>query len=302
MLGDRAAEALPASLAPVLGARKDGTAGAPSSRGLLTTLLGEFVLPAGGAAWTRTLLEALGALGVKEKAARQALARLEDRGWLQRERRGRTTRWSLTETSTELLRSGADRIYGFAAARRDWDRRWVVLLASVPEADRRQRYRMAQGLEWAGFGSIGSGTWISPWVDREPHAAELLGELGVHATSFVAEVGALGSGPELAAVAWDLPALRSDYDRFLDETDRVDPSVLDPRESMVQLTALVHRWRRFPFLDPDIPVELLDADWPAPSAARRFGALRAALAPSASSWWTDAETGAKSTGALHGPG
>ena len=79
MFEDAGSDALPTALAPVLGARKDGTAGAPSSRGLLTTVLGEFVLPTGGAAWTRTLLHALDPLGVREKAARQALARLEGR-------------------------------------------------------------------------------------------------------------------------------------------------------------------------------------------------------------------------------
>ena len=39
---------------------------AGSSRGLLMTLLGEFVLPSGGSAWTQTLLRGLATLGVQE--------------------------------------------------------------------------------------------------------------------------------------------------------------------------------------------------------------------------------------------
>ena len=50
-------------------------AGAASARGLLLTVLGEFVLPAGGSAWTSAFIDVLGRLGVEEKAARQALMR-----------------------------------------------------------------------------------------------------------------------------------------------------------------------------------------------------------------------------------
>jgi phenylacetic acid degradation operon negative regulatory protein len=227
---------------------------------------------------------------VQEKAARQALARLENRGWLERERHGRQTRWSLTPTATELLESGAERIYGFGQHRRDWDGRWIVLLTSVPETDRAMRYRMAQSLEWAGFGSNAAGTWISPWADREAHAAELLDELGVRATSFIAEIGALGSGPELAAAAWNLPALRLEYEQFLADTATLDAARLPPSRAAAELAGLVHRWRRFPFLDPDIPRELLEADWPGATAARRFTTLRDDLSPSARRWWLASET------------
>jgi phenylacetic acid degradation operon negative regulatory protein len=53
------------------------------------------------------------------------------------------------------------------------------------------------------------------------------------------------------------------------------------------LTDLVHQWRRFPFLDPDLPVDLLPADWPAPEAARRFAQLRSSWLEPAHAWWRD---------------
>src|SRR5664280_2475439 len=46
--------------------------GAPSARSLLVTVLGEFVLPAGGWVWTGTLVVVRGALGIEAGAARQA--------------------------------------------------------------------------------------------------------------------------------------------------------------------------------------------------------------------------------------
>jgi phenylacetic acid degradation operon negative regulatory protein len=280
---------LPTALAPVLGARIDGRASADSSRDVLMTILGEYVLPNGHRAWTRTILALMASMGVRDKAARQALSRMSDRGWIDRERVGRQTRWTLTEHSRRLLESGADRIYHFGQVARPWDGSWLVLLASVPEPERRVRYRMGLGLNWAGFGSIGQGIWLSPWRQQEDVAVGLLNDLGVRATSFRAELGSLGSGPALAREAWDLPVLRAQYDDFLADTKRLVEVLLNPAEAATELAGLVHRWRRFPFLDPDLPAELLPHDWPGPAAARRFADLRAALLPGAQAWWRGAE-------------
>ena len=270
-------------LAPVLGARRDGSAGVDTSRGLLVTVLGEYVLAQGGSAWTQTLVALMERLGVRDKSARQALSRLEERGWLERERIGRQTRWTLTDVSTALLTAGAARIYAFGQQPREWDGRWIVLLASVPERDRSSRYRMGQGLGWAGFGSIGQGVWVSPWLDQESVAVDLLADLQVEATTFRAELGSLGSGPEVASVAWNLPGLRQHYSEFLRQTAE------EPIDAAADLALLVHRWRRFPFLDPEIPAELLADDWPGTTAAHRFSEVREGLLVEALKWWQESE-------------
>ncbi len=41
-------------------------------------------------------------------------------------------------------------------------------------------------------------------------------------------------------------------------------------EAFAAQVELVQEWRRFPFLDPDLPRELLDHDWPGPRAAAIF--------------------------------
>ncbi len=277
------------TLAPVLGAKRDGSATVDTSRGLLMTILGELVLPNGGSAWTQTLVELMELLGVRDKAARQSIARIHERGWLERSKVGRQTRWTLTGSARGLLEAGAERIYGFGRDARHWDGSWLVLLASVPERNRNARYRLSTGLSWAGFGSIGQGIWLTPWPSQEPVAVELCCELGVNATSFRAELGSLGSGPALVAEAWDLPGLRIHYDEFLADTDALIAAPPQGEVAAAELTALVHRWRRFPFLDPDLPSVLLPSDWPGPFAARRFGDLRAALVPPATEWWVSTE-------------
>ncbi len=278
----------PAALAPVLGANRDGSATADSSRGLLVTVLGEFVLPAGGSVWTQTLIASMEQLGVQSKATRQSLARMEKREWLKRDRVGRRTRWLLTGSFADLLAEGAERIYGFGAEPRRWDGRWLVVMASVPERDRNVRYRMGLELSWAGMGSLGQGLWICPWVDHEPAVTELLNRLDVSAISFRAELGSLGSGSDLVAQAWDLPDLAARYQRFLATTESLSRAavVAEPVEAATALADVVHHWRRFPFLDPDLPHELLPADWPGRAAARRFAELRAVLTEPARCWWS----------------
>ena len=78
-------------------------AGTDSARGLLLTVLGEFVLPAGETAWTSAFIETFGRLGVEEKATRQALMRTAEDGWLAGERVGRRTLWRLTPAAERLL-------------------------------------------------------------------------------------------------------------------------------------------------------------------------------------------------------
>src|SRR5215472_4213093 len=126
--------ALPGESGPALSRRH--AAGAVSARGLLFTVLGEFVLPAGGSAWTSAFIDVFGRLGIEEKAIRQALARTGADGWIKPERHGRRTRWLLTPAGNRLLTEGTERIYAFAGPQPDWDGSWLVVLARVPESDR----------------------------------------------------------------------------------------------------------------------------------------------------------------------
>jgi phenylacetic acid degradation operon negative regulatory protein len=69
---------------PELGIRsRRRETGAVSARSLLLTMLGEFALPRGRPVWTATVVDALAAFAVEEKAARQALARTASEGLLE---------------------------------------------------------------------------------------------------------------------------------------------------------------------------------------------------------------------------
>ena len=259
--------------------------GTPSARSLLFTVLGEYVLPRSGRVWSHTLVAALDALGVEEKSARQAMARTAADGWLVREQIGRRARWKLSDAADELLRAGAERIYGFGGSHEEWDGRWLVLACEAAETSRDVRHRLRIGLSWAGFGPLRPGVWIAAHRECEDEARRVLGGLGlsVGAFSFVAEPGGIGADGDLVAACWDLEELESRYEEFIDTfgpmRTRGAPS------SFVALTRLVHEWRKFPFLDPRLPTRLLPRRWSGDVAHDLFLARRAAWSPRASEWF-----------------
>ena len=251
--------------APTLSRRH--AAGAPSARGLLFTLLGEFVLPADGTAWTSAVLAALARLGIEEKTTRQALMRTAASGWLAPEKIGRRTRWRLTASAQKMLTDGAERIYSFTGQAESWDGRWLLVYARIPESDRRARHVVRSRLSWAGFGSLGAGLWISPHPDRETEALSVLREAGVAAAAhvFVARRSGLADVQVMVAEAWDLGAIEEQYEAFIEEFRPTAPA-----DVLARQIELVHAWRRFPSIDPVLPRELLPPRWNGLKAARLF--------------------------------
>jgi phenylacetic acid degradation operon negative regulatory protein len=263
--------------------------GAPAARSLLLTILGEYVLPRGEPVWQETLVGALVSVGHTSQAARQALARSVRGGWLETSRVGRRARVSLSPRSCELLATGASRIYSFGSPS-TWDGRWLVLILRVPESRREVRHQLRTRLAWAGFGSMGGGVWLTPHVDREAELqAAIRSAPAAVATSFVASLGMLGRGADVAATAWDLESVRSQYEAFIEDFATVRPSAGEAFFRMQ--TLLVHAWRRLPFLDPDLPAELLPAGWPRRRAHELFTGRHAAWSDAAQEWFDSLEAG-----------
>jgi phenylacetic acid degradation operon negative regulatory protein len=261
--------------------------GAASARSLLLTVLGEFVLPSGRPVWTSTLLELLADLDVAEKAARQAIMRTADSGWIEAKRVGRETCWSLTQAGTELLREGTERIYHFASEGRPWDGRWLVLTVAAPENNRALRQRLRTQMGWAGLGSPSSGVWVTPRVEREVRARKVLEDLALldGSWSFLAGAGAIGDERSLARSAWDLDDVERRYEDFLDLVSRRRPRT--DRQALIAQVRLVQEWRRFPLLDPGLPRELLPPRWTGSRAAEVFRERHAGWAPRARAAWAE---------------
>ena len=271
------------SPAPALSRRRE--VGEASARSLLITVLGEYVLRRGDPVWTSVLVRALGLLGVAEKSARQALARSAGEGWVSPARFGRRVRWELTGPGQTLLTEGARRIYSFGRAARSWDGRWLLLMASVPDSKRELRHRLRTQLAWAGFGALAAGVWVSPDPGREAEARSILAGLGLADTamSFLGSYGSVGTQESVARQAWDLDEVSARYQDFIGAFADAAPAT--GADFLVAQTRLVHAWRRFPFLDPQLPADLLPSGWAGTTAARLFESRHGAWQREAQRHW-----------------
>jgi phenylacetic acid degradation operon negative regulatory protein len=261
--------------------------GAPAARSVLLTVLGEYVLPRADGVWQETLVGALGALGHKPQAARQAVARSVAGGWLARARHGRRSRVTLTDDTARMLRTGAERIYSFGAPW-EWDGRWLLVVLRVPEERRQLRHQLRTRLAWAGFGSLGGGLSITPHVEREQELRELAANgSAAELLSFRAEIGALGDPRRTLAEAWDLDGVAVAYRDFIAGFSRQRPR--SPEAVFRAQTLLVHQWRKFPFLDPDLPEGILPAGWPRARAHAVFEERHAAWHAAAQDYFRSLE-------------
>lgn len=263
---------------------------------MLLTALGELVLRRGTPMWTATLVAILDAHGFGEKNARQAVARQAERGLLRGERIGRQTRWSLTERAREILVAGTERIFDFSGQPTSGRDDWLLVAFSVPEEMRLARVRLRRELGFLGFGFPGPGVAVCAHAGREAAAAQVLEHLGVaaHCLTFRGAPGELTGETDLVERAWDLEDLAGRYREFLVRFDGVTPGC--PADAGRAVTDLVHQWRQFPFIDPELPEHLLPARWPGRAAKELFDRCHRAWSPPALAWVEDLEAGAGAAG------
>jgi phenylacetic acid degradation operon negative regulatory protein len=156
-----------------------------------------------------------------------------------------------------------------------WDGRWTMLWHAIPESRRVERARLGRRLRFLGFGSVQDGTWISPH-NRERDVVELLGDLGVSEHAGVL-IGRPAKELDLAVMiqrAWDLEDLALRYESFVETygaycSARVRDDLPD-RHAFLVRTCIVHAFRRFPFVDPDLPDELMVRNVPRRDSAEIF--------------------------------
>lgn len=245
----------------------------------MLTYLGDYVLGRDIAVFSGSFIAAFARLGVGEHAVRSTLSRMVARGLLTRHRSGRRMHFGLTPRTEEILRDGEDRVWRQGVVNDDWDGTWTVLAFSMPESWQRVRHDLRARLVWAGFGSLGNGTWIAPSrVDVRPIVAGL--GLNGHLKVFT---GAAEQPTDVAGMlreAFDLNGLADGYRRFLRRWDRPRPLPGAP-DDLARYLWLTTEWLQLVRADPRLPVEHLPADWPAVRAQRVVTELRDRYGPAA---------------------
>jgi len=248
------------------------------SQDMIFTLYGDYIRHRGGEAWTGSLIELLGLFSLSGQAVRSTLSRMSQKGWLKSRRVGRYSFYFQTPKFLKLLEEGAQRI--FQPRSDPWDGRWHLLTYSIPESKRHLRRGLRRRLLWLGFGSLNHATWISP-RDLRAEVEQVVDALRVrpYVEFFTAEHRGFASDGEIVERCWDLKRL-NDY--YADLIARYGPpfqehqarlaagNSLEPQECFVQRFMLIHEYRFSPYVDPNLPLELLPDDWLGERATQLF--------------------------------
>jgi phenylacetic acid degradation operon negative regulatory protein len=234
-------------------------------RAIVFDLFGDYLRYRGGHAPLRDLIALLGHFGIGASTARVVMSRLRKEGWFDTRpgRDGREVVYALNERSWRMLDEGRERI--FAPPRTDWDGWWHVVIYYVPEAERGMREELRKELSWLGFGPLAASTWVSPHDRMAQVEEKFAGERAVRLDLLRARSKGLPADRDMAERCWDLDALNADYADFLERyrarMPRFRSGRMSPDEALVARTELIQDYRRFPFRDPNLPVELLPAGW-----------------------------------------
>jgi len=233
-----------------------------------------------GSLWVGALIRLMASFGVSAPAVRQAVSRMSRQGWLAARRQGNRACYVVTARGRRRIEELSPRIYGPVI---DWDGRWRLLTYAIGEHHRKRRERLRKELATLGWATLSPSTWISPSdtlaAAREAARATLTLD-AVHL--FAGEYRGPLSDRELIERCWNVPEIASAYGQFIAryaphlqrERQRGD---LTDEAALVERLWLVHDYRKFAYLDPGLPSELLPAHWPGTAVAALFREYYAVL-------------------------
>ena len=254
-----------------------------SPQGLAVTLLADYTLRTRAWLPSAAIVALLAESGVTPAGARTAISRLARRGVLEGSRRGRHSSYRLAHAAAASLAIGGHWILTATATARPWDGQWTLVAFTLPQEHSAQRRALRGQLRWLGFAPLYDGLWISPRTLPGPamrHLAQLTpGTISVF-RGRQADLGATTGRDPLDA--WDVEAIAGQYGDFVDRWQALLPQVRSGQVSgpaaVRARTEVMDTFRRFPTLDPQLPVELLPANWLRDPAREVFAAVYDGLA------------------------
>jgi phenylacetic acid degradation operon negative regulatory protein len=262
-------------------------AGSLRAWSLAVSFLGDCIVPRADDVGIATIADVLGRFGIEAGVTRTAMSRLASDGWVNRQKVGRNSFYSLTPAALAESEAASRRIY---AARHPQDPcGWRVYLGGGLAKTEQGRLRTV--LRRRGAAELGSHVYILPKGedlvrDDEP------------AIALEANPLPTDKARELVRRAFDLSAIGEDYAKFVAVFAPVQASLSAGRkltglDSVAMRVFLIHRFRRIVLRDPGVPAPYLPEDWPGVAARETAAAIwRALFRPSEA--WLDANAASAS--------
>ena len=244
-----------------------------SPQGVAMTLVADYTV--GTRAWlpSAAIVALLGESGVTIAGARTAISRLARRGVLESRREGRHSSYRLTVAAASDLASGGAWIANFATRADAWDEWWTLVAFSLPQEESTQRRLLRGQLRWLGFAPLYDGLWVSPDALNPTVKDRLLSVSGGTISVFRARHVELPIATNRDPIeAWDVAAVARQYEAFVGYWEPLLPSVrnrtITGAAAVRARTEIMDTYRRFPVLDPQLPIQLMPGNWPRRGPAR----------------------------------
>jgi phenylacetic acid degradation operon negative regulatory protein len=231
--------------------------------GLVCFAFGVTQLPLGQSLAGPVLIELLGQLGVAEPAARSLLLRMRKEGMLESERAGREALYRLAPAVTAAMTRIDGQLRGERPA---WGGSFSCVLYEVPERSRDYRDRLRRTAQLLGYAILRPGLLVAT-ADRWAELAAMLPPQPSGSQLLPATLTLSAADSQRAAAkCWNLDSLAARYRHVLaqtqarlDEAERHPPSAGAAFGAFAAATLPVYETAAD---DPDLPAELLPADWP----------------------------------------
>jgi phenylacetic acid degradation operon negative regulatory protein len=231
---------------------------------LITTVFGDAIAPRGGTVWLGSLIAVMQGFGISERLVRTSVFRLAKDGWLQSNQIGRRSYYGLTDEGRERFQQATHKIYGEPAS--TWDGQWCLVF--LTDLDSTVREDVRRELNWLGFGALSAGVLAHPTPDHADLGLAIR-RLGVSDDLIVMRgmsVENESSIRKLARYGWDIDDIDSRYASFV---ERFRPLIaaysksgkVKPQTAFLIRTLLIQEYRKVLLRDPQLPIELLPADW-----------------------------------------
>lgn len=232
------------------------------------------------------LVALLKEIDVAPGAARSSISRLKGKEILQHVSTESGPQYALSPPVRAQQKWNVQRV--FTPERSDAGDPWALVIYSVPEPSRQDRYTLKRELTDLGFGFVAPGVAVAPHSSL-PEALFRLEQYNLlnYITYFTAEYGDISDLPMKVRQWWDLSAVEQQYYEFIDMyspiVDGLAQSTAAGDESLTAEKALSFyvplytRWKPFPYHDPNIPLRILPVGWPAPRAKFIFLQLNSLL-------------------------
>ncbi|MFC4520204.1 PaaX family transcriptional regulator C-terminal domain-containing protein [Cupriavidus pinatubonensis] len=278
----------------IIAGRKHGSHEQPTHYRYVLTLFGIYGRPAGKVIPVAAVVRLLAELDSEPSSVRSSISRLKTKGVLVSKKTASGSGYALSEGLEPHMQAGDERI--FSPRPMGIGDSWLLVSFSVPESERQNRHKIRFGLARMGFGTVGAGLYIGP-ARLQADAVEYIREheLWDYVELFVCQPSGLGDLQAKVSRWWDLESLGREYQEF---ADTYQAEVIKWQSYLREGTAtaqdayklyvpMVTHWRRLPFLDPGLPLELLPTNWIGITARKIFSDLHRLLNPLAAQYFAE---------------